>query len=356
VKRPPALLFDVPVADLTMSETLELIDELVAIGRRRGTTHQISTVNVDFLVNALDDADTASILRRADVCLADGMPVVWGSRLLGMPIRERVAGSDLVPLLVDASRMSGHHVHVFGSTPPVADAARRLLQQRYPGAHFSIDPGPVLSDVDHVDDEVLEAIMSVEPDILCVALGNPKQERFIRANRKRLGTPVLIGVGGSLDMLVGKRKRAPQWMQALGMEWIVRAVQEPRRLGRRYAHDIRVFGPRFVGEWRSSHRRRSGTGLRLDVGDDVVACHLRGLDVPAVDEWCAAAKSIGSGATLSVDLASTATAQDRTLAQLLGLLSLARRLGRRVSVIGLDEPLEVQLRERDLLHFFVDEP
>ena len=89
---------------------------------------------------------------------------------------------------------------------------------------------------------------------MCVALGNPKQERFIKAHRDRLRVPVMIGVGGSLDMLVGERKRAPSWMQRTGTEWIARMVQEPRRLGRRYAHDLRVFGPVSLGSGGRSGR------------------------------------------------------------------------------------------------------
>src|SRR5688572_8108641 len=100
--RPPALVLGVPIEDVTMHETLELIDAFVQEGRADGHTRQITTVNVDFLVNALADPEIAAILQQADVCLADGMPVVWGARMLGTPIRERVAGSDLVPLLVEA--------------------------------------------------------------------------------------------------------------------------------------------------------------------------------------------------------------------------------------------------------------
>ena len=250
--RPPALMFGVPIDDLTMAETLQLVEALVEHGRKHGTNHQLATVNVDFLVNALADERTMQILQFADACIPDGMPVVWGCRALGMPLRERVAGADLVPLLIEQSRRTGWHVHVFGSTPEVARAATALLEQRYPGSRFSIDPGPMIPHVDQVDDATLDAIAAVDADILCVALGNPKQERFIQAHRDRLRVPVMIGVGGSLDMLVGKRRRAPAWVQRIGMEWIVRAAQEPHRLGRRYAHDIRVFGPTFVRHWRGT--------------------------------------------------------------------------------------------------------
>ena len=156
------------------------------------------------------------------------MPVVWGASLLGMPIQERVAGADLVPRLVEVSQSTGWRIHVFGSSSSVADRATALFAAPYPNAAVSIDPGPRIPDPSSVDDRVLDDIAAVDADILCVAFGNPKQERFIEAHRDRLRVPVMIGVGGSLDMLVGERKRAPRWMQRTGTEWIARMVQEPR--------------------------------------------------------------------------------------------------------------------------------
>jgi N-acetylglucosaminyldiphosphoundecaprenol N-acetyl-beta-D-mannosaminyltransferase len=341
-------MFGIPIADLTMAETLDLIRRFVDDGRSNRGTHQISTVNVDFIVNALGDPDVAGILRTADVCLADGMPIVWGSRLLGMPIRERVAGSDLLPMLIDASQSTGQHVHIFGSAPDVADAARRLLRERYPNARFSIDPGPLISVVEAVADSVLESIRSVDPDVLCVALGNPKQERFIRAHRARLGTPVLIGVGGSLDMLVGRRKRAPNWVQRIGMEWVVRAAQEPRRLGRRYAHDIWVFGPAFARLWYTAKRRRGTTSLALSDAGETVRVDLRGAAAMTPERWSEAAGAVGSGSPLQIDAAHARSIDDVAAAQLIGLVQLARWREAPVTWTGADEPLIADFVDRGI--------
>jgi N-acetylglucosaminyldiphosphoundecaprenol N-acetyl-beta-D-mannosaminyltransferase len=238
-------------ARLTMDGTLDRIGELVAAGRAGGSTYQLATVNVDFLVNAEADPELAGILRNADLCMPDGMPIVWASRLFGTRLPERVSGSDLVPLLAAQSAARGWRVHVFGSSPDVAARARTLIRERYPGAAVSIDPGPQLADPAVVDDAVLDGIAATRADILCVALGSPKQERFIAAHRHRLGIPVLVGVGGSFDMLVGERKRAPEWVQRVGLEWVYRTLQEPARLGPRYARDIRVFVPMLWREWRA---------------------------------------------------------------------------------------------------------
>jgi N-acetylglucosaminyldiphosphoundecaprenol N-acetyl-beta-D-mannosaminyltransferase len=327
VPRPPALMFGVPIADLTMAETLTTVAELVEEGRRFGRTHQVSTVNVDFLVNGLKDPEVRSILQRAALCLADGMPVVWAARRLGMPVRERVAGADLLPRLVEASASNGQHVHVYGSTPDVADAARRLLAERYPGAHFSIDPGVAIRDVREVSDDVLDPIRAVGADILCVALGNPKQERFIALHGDRLGIPVMIGVGGSLDMLVGEFRRAPTWMQGAGLEWAWRAGQEPRRLGYRYAHDARVFGPAIVEEMRRQRRRAHGSGVELALTDDAVNITVDGARPLGADDWATAASAIIDGLPLVLDGDADRAPSDAAAAQLVGLTALVRRRG-----------------------------
>lgn len=330
--RPPALVLGVPISDLTMGESLDQIATLVERGRQLGTTHQIATVNVDFLVNALGDPALMSILRRADICLADGTPIVWGARLLGTPIAERVAGADLVPLLAARSAETRLRVHVFGSSPDVADRARRLIHDRHPDASFSIDPGPIIDDPGAIDDATLQSIIDIDPDVLCVALGNPKQERFIAAHRERLGTPVMIGVGGSLDMLVGARRRAPRWMHRTGLEWVYRAAQEPRRLGSRYAHDIRVFVPTFARALIRSRRSRRGAPLVLTVGDDSVRAVVD-TDVDLVDHatWTDANAAIEAGARL--EIAFGACVPDwAAISTIVGLLQVARRCGSGVSV------------------------
>jgi N-acetylglucosaminyldiphosphoundecaprenol N-acetyl-beta-D-mannosaminyltransferase len=222
-----------------------------------GSTHQIATVNVDFLVNAQHDPQVAEILRDADMCLADGVPIVWASRFVRDPLPERVAGSDLVPMLISQSATRGWRIHVFGSSPSVASRARAKIDTLHPDATVTLDPGPRIPDPEVVDEAVLASIEAAEADVLCVALGNPKQERFIRAHRARLGIPVLIGVGGSLDMFVGERKRAPRWVQTVGLEWVYRAMQEPTRLGPRYARDLRAFLPMLWTELGSRRTRRN---------------------------------------------------------------------------------------------------
>ena len=211
---PHAVLLGVPIDGYTMTQTLDRVAELVIAGRARNRTHQISTVNVDFLVNAIDDPAVMAILQQSDVNLADGMPLVWAARLLGLELPERVAGADLVPALAKLSAERRIRVHLFGAAPGVADRARLRMLEGCPNASITADAGPSSIDPSIVQPEVIDSIGAAAPDILCVALGNPKQELFIDTYRDLLPCPVMIGVGGSLDMVVGDKKRAPRSVAA----------------------------------------------------------------------------------------------------------------------------------------------
>jgi len=147
----------------------------------------------------------------------------------------------------------------------VAERACRMLIERHPGARITAEAGPRVGSDGRVDEKVVASIAEREIDVLCVALGNPKQERFIAAHGAELGCPVQIGIGGSLDMLLGVRRRAPGWIQRLGVEWVFRAAQEPGRLGRRYAHDLRIFVPRIVRYVTALRPYRRGAHLGVTV-------------------------------------------------------------------------------------------
>jgi len=238
-----AVVLGVPVDDVTMAEAVSWICDFVELGRRSGRTHQVATVNADFVVNTLDDADGLALLQHAELSIPDGMPVVWGSKLLGTPLRERVTGADLLPALVAAAEAKDYSVYFFGAGPGIAERAATMLRTKHPGATIVADAGPKVAADGAMDSGALDVIRAARPDIVCVALGNPKQERWIARYREQLGAPVLIGVGGTLDLVVGEKRRAPAWLGRLGLEWVFRAVQEPRRLVRRYAHDIVTFLP-----------------------------------------------------------------------------------------------------------------
>lgn len=245
----PLLLCDVPVDDVTMEEAVTAIEALVADGRASDRWHQVATVNVDFVVNAIADDEVLGILQRTSLSIPDGMPLLWAARALGVSLRERVAGADLIPALAARSAETGLSLYFFGSAPGIAEQAAERLHAQHPGARITGESGPMMRSIDEMDRSVLDDIRRADPDIVCVALGNPKQERWIARYGPELGVPVLIGVGGTFDFLVGGRRRAPGWMQRSGLEWVYRALQEPRRLGPRYAKDFVVLGPRVVRQW-----------------------------------------------------------------------------------------------------------
>jgi N-acetylglucosaminyldiphosphoundecaprenol N-acetyl-beta-D-mannosaminyltransferase len=231
----PVAIMGLPIDSLTESEAVDALERLIL----SGGTHQVCTTNVDIWLNALADTHLHRIVAGSSLVLADGMPLVWTSKLLGCPLPERVTGVDLLPRLAELSSRKGYGIFLLGAGPGVAMRLARLLERKFPGVRIVGTCAPAeenLSRMDH--SEILNQIHEARPDILLVAFGNPKQEKWIWMHRKRLGVPVAIGVGGSFDILVGDQRRAPRWVQRCGMEWAMRFVQEPARLGPRYLRDF----------------------------------------------------------------------------------------------------------------------
>lgn len=235
----PVLILGVPFDHVTMRQAIGTIEEMIAARR----PHYIATANVDFVVQSLADAELRRILVDADLVLCDGTPLVWVSEWLGNPLPERVAGADLVPELLGVAAEKGYRVFFLGGKPEVAARAVERLQTKYSSieiaGHYS-PPFAPLEKMDHA--EIGRRIRAAQPDILLVSFGCPKAEKWISMNYHALEVPVSMGVGATIDFLAGEVKRAPTWMQRIGLEWVFRFLQEPRRLGPRYAKDLRRFG------------------------------------------------------------------------------------------------------------------
>jgi N-acetylglucosaminyldiphosphoundecaprenol N-acetyl-beta-D-mannosaminyltransferase len=227
-------LLGVGIDNLSMDAVVEIIDGLIDTGG----CHQIATANVDFLTKAFDDAELLDILHRCELVVADGMPLVWASRILGAPLKERVAGADLVPRLLELSARKKRRVFLLGATDENSRAAAEQIGRKYPGAIICGRYSPPFAPDGPAEDElVLKLIAEAKPDLLLVAFGNPKQEKWIANHRDRLNVPVCIGVGASIDFLSGRQCRAPHWMQRTGLEWTHRLINEPRRLALRYLNN-----------------------------------------------------------------------------------------------------------------------
>jgi N-acetylglucosaminyldiphosphoundecaprenol N-acetyl-beta-D-mannosaminyltransferase len=264
------IILNVPVDDLNMDEALDRLESFIEIGRNTGKTHQVATVNADFAVKALHDPELRYLLQEADMATADGMPLVWGARLLGVPLEDRVTGADLVPALAERAAKKGYSFYLLGAAPGVADRAGKILQERYPGLKIAGVCSPPYGSILEMDRSILDDIKAANPDVLLVAFGNPKQEKWIGMYGRELGVPVMIGIGGTLDFIAGETKRAPEWMQRTGMEWSYRLLQEPRRLWRRYVVDLTAFGSFFIRQWWAMRQGPPPSPLLPAVGSVIV--------------------------------------------------------------------------------------
>lgn len=245
----------IPVDNLTLKKSADRIFEMIDAFREDRRTRQVATVNVDFLVNTYSgnlgeklSEQLLKILRNSDMVTADGMPIVWLSRLLGCGLEERVAGADLTPLLIEQAALKGQSVYFLGGSDNIGAVVSKQLQEKLPALKIAgysapiIDINPADAAVEELNDAMLvEEINRCQPDILFVALGNPKQEIWIARNLHRLEVPVAIGIGGTLEFMSGRVSRAPLWVQDNGLEWIYRILQEPGRLWKRYWQGLFAF-------------------------------------------------------------------------------------------------------------------
>ncbi len=222
---PTGCVLGVSVSCASMSETLEALCALVGSGK----PHLVVTANPTGFVLAQSDPDYRRIYENADFVTADGLGVVLALRKVGCTA-HRVAGVDLLCELCALSAERGYRVYLVGAAPGVAQLAAEKLALRYPGCnivgtHHGFFPADD-------DDLVAREIALAKPDLLFVALGMPRQEKFIWRTRDIVRASVAIGVGGSFDVVSGLKKRAPKWVRSLGLEWVWRSIQEPKRLGK----------------------------------------------------------------------------------------------------------------------------
>jgi N-acetylglucosaminyldiphosphoundecaprenol N-acetyl-beta-D-mannosaminyltransferase len=236
-------VLDLPVDDLTMEETLDAVDRFIAAGG----VHQHVVVNVSKVVQASHDPELRSVIAACDLINADGQPILWAARLLGMPLRERVTGIDLMGRLIERAAERGHRLYLLGARPEVVAAVATRIRAEAPGAVIAGWRDGYWSPEEEPD--VVAAIAAARPDILFVAFGSPAKERFLARWKDSIGAPFVMGVGGSFDVYAGRVKRAPAWMRRVGLEWLFRVSQEPGRMWRRYAGDAPRFAWLVLRAW-----------------------------------------------------------------------------------------------------------
>lgn len=214
----------VDVCVTNMNDVLNEVDNII----EQKTPSFIVAINPEKIMKAQNDNSLRKLLNSARIQIPDGVGVLVASRLLGGKIRNRVTGIDLMQNIVNRANARGYRVFMLGAKPGVAERAAEILKEKHSNLNIVGIRDGYFEDVN----SVIEEIKSKSPDILFVAMGSPKQEYWITENMDRLGVPLLMGVGGSYDVICGNIKRAPEWMCYLGLEWLHRLIKEPWRYKR----------------------------------------------------------------------------------------------------------------------------
>ncbi len=240
----PLVVYGVPFHNVSFEEAIEWIIERV----RSGRPANIATANLDFVTQAWSDPELQRILIEADLVLPDGFPIVTLSPFFGPRLKGRVTGSDLTPMLAARAAREGFSVYGLGAAGGVAERAMDHLKERCPGLKVAGTYSPPFAPLLEMDHRgILKRIERARPDILFVAFGAPKQEKFISMHVRGWNVPVAMGVGASLDFLAGEQRRAPKWVRRIHLEWCWRVCSDPRRLFRRYLANLRFL-------WSASRR------------------------------------------------------------------------------------------------------
>jgi N-acetylglucosaminyldiphosphoundecaprenol N-acetyl-beta-D-mannosaminyltransferase len=255
---------ETPASDLTatgggtrvrlLGLELDRVTEAEAIGKilrglAAGRGGVVVTPNLDHLRQLARRPELESLYRQADLVVADGMPLVWASRMQGLALPERVAGSELVWSLTAEAALRDKSIFLLGGAPGACEAAEERLRECYPGARFAgrlcppmgfeYNPGEI--------EKIRTTLREAQPDIVYVALGFPKQERLTAYLQSEFPNMWFLGVGFSLSFVSGQVRRAPAWMIRMGLEWLHRLLQDPRRLARRYLARDLPFAARLFG-------------------------------------------------------------------------------------------------------------
>lgn len=227
-------VLNVMIDVVTMKEAVRRVEQFIELRK----PHLVVTPNAEMIMMANEDKDLAQIINHADLVVPDGAGVVWAARYNGDVMPERVAGYDLVQNLLVAAATKKYRIYMLGGAPGIAEKAKHIAEERYPGVQIVGTRHGFFAKKD--EPEILSNIKTCCPDILLVALGVPRQEKWLSEYINQIKAPVAIGVGGTFDVMAGTVRRAPLWMQNANLEWLYRLISEPKRA-------IRMLAlPRFV--------------------------------------------------------------------------------------------------------------
>jgi N-acetylglucosaminyldiphosphoundecaprenol N-acetyl-beta-D-mannosaminyltransferase len=334
--RQTVAILGTPVDMLDMKQTLARLEEFI----QDRCFHQVATANTDFLVNAVSDPELLHILRNADLVVADGMPLVWASRIMGSPLPERVTGADMVPQLASLAAQKGYRIYMLGGRPEVAQRAKAKMEADYPNIQIVGCVSPPLSSIIEMDgDALLADIERAAPDILLVAFGNPKQEKWIHMHRERLrNVPVCIGVGGTFDFIAGEVPRASSLVQRSGFEWVHRLAHNPRYLWKRYGRDLTQGGLHLFQQCRALKRQGQSGQFEMyttQVGDYSIISLRGDVKSASLPRFRALAmRLLKQGSYLVLDLQGVVSLDAEALGALIDLQRQAVNCGRAVRLVS----------------------
>jgi len=252
-------LFGIQFNNFDFRDLADYLEKTVEAGKPT----YLLTCNVDHVMCLQKDELFRRIYREAHAVVADGMPIVWASVLAGTPLKQRVAGADMLTelgLWLEAKR---YRLFFLGAAEGVAEEAKRRLLERFPALHVvgCHSPPYGFETMEEENEKIVAMIREARPDILLVGLGAPKQEKWIYRHYLKYRVPVSIGVGATFDFLAGRVRRAPVWMRKAGLEWAWRLAQEPRRLWRRYLVRDVGFCRLMLAEWRRAKQTNHGGAI-----------------------------------------------------------------------------------------------
>lgn len=228
-------LLNTYINNVTMPETIAAIEQMIEADKKS----YVVAINVDVVMKIEEDSYLKKVVDNADMVLVDGKPLVWISKLHGKPLKAKISGSDLVPLLCEVAAEKGYKIFIIGGKDGIAEQAKEKLENRLPKIKIVGTYAPPFgfekneSELDKINQMISEA----HPDLLIACFGCPKQEKWIYENIEKYNAKVSVCAGATVDFLAGNVKRAPRWMGDHGLEWFYRFTQEPKRMFKRYFVD-----------------------------------------------------------------------------------------------------------------------
>jgi len=232
-----------PITKLRLEDFVGVAEQFIACGK----PHYIAVVNVAKIIKMRADRELEESVHSAHVIGADGVPLVWASRLLGNPLPGRVNGTDLMYRLLETANEKGYRIFFFGAKQEVLQRMLYTVRAEYPGVKIAGFHHGYFNTSE--ESSIVYKIRAAKADILFIGFGTPKKEVWVKRYLSAMGVPVVHGVGGSFDVLAGVIPRAPHWMQRSGLEWLFRLLREPRRMWRRYLVTNTLFIKLVFQEW-----------------------------------------------------------------------------------------------------------